>query len=101
MKAVKVQYTVQTKFIEQNKKNIQAVMEAIKANPIEGMYYSTFQLEDKNTFIHINFTKDEASMQKLGDIAEFNYFRKSLKESSLINPPQQANITFIGSSWEI
>ena len=37
MKAVKVQYTVRTEYVNQNKANIRKVMDKLKSNPIEGL----------------------------------------------------------------
>ena len=54
MKAVKVEYTVKPEYIEQNKANIRKVMKRLKEDPIDGMLYSTYTLEDERTFIHIN-----------------------------------------------
>ena len=65
MKAVKVTYTVQPEYAEQNKNNIQRVMSALRANPIPGMQYSTFILDDGQTFVHINMSKDQETLSKL------------------------------------
>lgn len=46
MKAVKVQYTVKPEYADQNKANIRKVMAALKANPIEGMLYSSYTSGD-------------------------------------------------------
>jgi len=101
MKAVKVQYTVQPDYVEQNKRNIEAVMEALKANPIERMYYSTYQLSNGNTFMHINVAKDQETLSKLGAVPEFTTFRTQLKESEPISPPQSEDLTLVGAGWEM
>ncbi len=97
MKAVKVQYTVQPEFVEENKKNIQKVMNAIKARPIEGMFYTTYQLADSVTFMHINVAVDGETMSKLNDVEAFTQFRKALKASEPVIPPKAEDLNFVGS----
>ncbi len=101
MKAVKVQYTVRPEYVEQNKRNIQAVMKALQANPVEGMYYSSYQLSDGNTFMHLNVAIDGETMSKLNDVAEFVQFRIQLKASEPLSPPKAEDISFVGSGWEM
>ena len=101
MKAVKVQYTVKPEYTEQNKANIRKVMEAIKANPIEGMLYSSYTLEDGQTFVHINIAKDDATMAKLNDVQEFNDFRKALKASEPIAPPKSTKLNQVAAGFEL
>ena len=101
MKAVKVQYTVQPEYVEQNKRNIQAVMDTLKDNPIDGMYYSAYQLSNGNTFMHINIAKNQETMSKLGGVPEFTAFRTQLKASNPLSPPQSEDIILVGASWEM
>ena len=102
MKAVKVQYTVQPDYAEENKTNIKKVMDALMANPIEGMLYSTYTHgEDPNTFIHINMARDSETMAKLSDLNEFVHFRTSLKASNPISPPQQTKLNLVGAGFTI
>lgn len=102
MKAVKVQYTVKPEYVEQNKRNIQRAMDAIKANPIEGMYYSSYTDKDNpNTFIHINMAKDAGTMGKLEVVKEFNEFRKALMESGPVDPPQLTTLDYVGAGFEM
>ena len=101
MKAVRVQYTVQPEFVEQNKKNIEAVMQALKDYPIEGMYYSTFQLSDGNSFMHVNVAQSPEILSQLNQVEAFNQFRMALKQSGLISPPNTEDLNFVGACWEI
>lgn len=101
MKAVKVQYTVQPEYVEQNQANIQKVMDAIRANPIEGMQYSSFLLEDGQTFVHINMSKDEATMSKLNDVPEFTEFRIALKASGPVAPPKSESLNLVGAMFDL
>ena len=101
MKAVKVQYTVKPEYVEQNKANIRKVMETIKANPIEGMQYASFLLEDGQTFLHVNMAKDDETLSRLSNVKEFNDFRMALKASKPLSPPQSTTLTLVGAGFEI
>ena len=101
MKAVKVQYTVKPEFAEQNKANIRKVMDALRKNPIEGMLYSTYTIDDGNTFVHINIARDEQTMSKLNDLQEFMDFRMALRASEPISPPDQTKLTPVGAGFEL
>lgn len=101
MKAVKVQYTVKPEYVEQNKANIQKVMEALKANPIDGMHYASFTLDDGQTFVHLNLAKDGETMSKLQEVQEFNEFRKALKASGPISPPKQEPLNLVAAGFDI
>ncbi len=101
MKSVKVTYQVKPEFIEQNKKNIQAVMDYLKDNPIEGMYYSSYQLDVKGSFMHINFAQDEVTMNKLNDVKAFVDFRMQLKASEPVQSPKAQKIELIGAGWKM
>ncbi len=101
MKAVKVQYTVKPEYVEQNKANIRRVMNWLKTNPIDGMLYSTYTLEDGQTFVHINIARDEETLGKLGNVQLFNEFRQALKESKPISPPQSTQLEQVAVGFEL
>ena len=102
MKAVKVQYTVKPEYVDQNKANIQRVMETLRNNPIPGMQYSSYTTEDDpNTFVHINMAKDQETMSKLSDLPEFITFRTELKASGPVSPPNSTNFNLVGAAFEL
>lgn len=102
MKAVKVQYTVKVEYVEENKRNIRKVMEALNAKPIPGMQYSSYTDEENpNTFIHINMARDEETMSKLNDLKEFTAFRMALKASQPEAPPKQTKLNLVGAAFSI
>ena len=101
MKAVKVQYKVKSEYVSQNKVNIKKVMEKLKSSPIEGMLYSSYTMEDGETFVHINIAKDADTMNKLNDLQEFNEFRKSLKESDPIEAPKATTLELVEAGFEL
>ena len=102
MKAVRVQYTVRPEYVAQNKSNIEAVMRAIKANPIEGMMYSSYNVHgDATTFVHINIAKDSETMAKLNDVEEFKTFRMELKASQPVSPPARTDMDLVAAGFDL
>ena len=102
MKAVKVEYTTTPEYVEENKKNIKKVMDLLKANPIEGMQYSSYTDEENpNHFIHINMAKDQEAMSKLNDIPEFKEFQVALKSSGLVSPPKATKLNLVGMGFSL
>ena len=102
MKAVKVQYTVKEEYVVQNKANIQKVMEEIRTNPIEGMFYSSYTVEgDGQTFVHINIAKDGETIGKLNEVEAFQAFRKALKASNPISPPHRTDLELVGAGFDL
>ncbi len=100
MKAVKVQYTVRSEYVEENKAKIQNVMDALRANPIHGMQYSTYtDNDDPNTFIHINMAKDEETLSKLNGVKEFMDFRTALKASQPVSPPKLTTLDLVAAGF--
>lgn len=99
MKAIKVQYTVQPDFVEDNKSNIRKVMDRLKVEPIDGMLYSSYTLDDGQTFVHINIAKDGDTMNKLNDVEEFQQFRKALKASGPVHPPKATPLDPVGAGF--
>jgi hypothetical protein len=100
MKAVQVKYTVQESYVEENKDNIRKVMLRLQKDPIPGMLYSSYTLEDGQSFVHINICKDEETMAKLNDVQEFQDFRAGLKASKPISPPNATKLIFVGAGFE-
>jgi len=101
MKAVKVQYVVKPEYAEQNKANIRRVMDALRNSPIAGMLYSTFILDDGQTFVHFNIARDGETMAKLNSLTEFQEFRSALKASDPVSPPTQTNLNPVGTGFEL
>jgi len=101
MKAVRVKYTVKPEYVEQNKANIRKVMETLRANPIEGMQYASFTLDDGQTFVHINMAKDDETMSKLQEVEVFNEFRMALKASGPVSPPESQNLNLVDAGFNL
>lgn len=101
MKAVKVQYTVKPEYVETNKVNIEQVMTRLRKEPITGMQYASFLLDDGQTFVHINMAKDQATLNKLQELKEFNDFRMALKASGPVAPPKSENLNLVAAGFEL
>ena len=101
MKAVQVVYTVQPEYVEQNKANIRKVMETLHSNPIQGMYYASFTLDDGVTFVHINMARDQETMDKLQEVEAFTEFRMALKASGPVSPPKSESLNLVGAAFEL
>lgn len=101
MKIVRVQYTVKPEYVEQNRKNIQAVMADLQANPIEGLRYTTFQLPDGNSFMHLNLSTSAEALAQFRERASFQTFRTALKASEPLSPPKAEDLTLVGASYDI
>jgi quinol monooxygenase YgiN len=101
MKAVKVQYTVKPEYADTNKRNIRKVMEDLQeiANP--GIRYSSFVLDDGNTFVHFGVYSDQAAMDVLNNLPSFQFFRDQLKASGPDAPPKADDLNLVDSSYEI
>ena len=101
MKAVKVTYKVKPEYVEQNKENIKKIMNRLKSNPIEGMFYSSHTLEDGQTFVHLNIARDEETMSKLNEVNEFNEFRKALMASEPLEKPSSTKLNPVDAGFEV
>ena len=99
MKSVKVTYTVQPEFVEENKANIRAVMDALNANPIDGVSYAAFTIDDGNTFVHINIARDDEALGQLTGMAEFTAFQTALRGSNPVVPPSPEPMQLVGSNF--
>ena len=102
MKAVIVQYKVRPEYVEQNKINIQNVANELLENPIQGMFYSAYNLEeDPQSFVHINICTDGETMSKINNVKSFQEFRNGLKASNPESPPRAMRLINIAAGFTI
>jgi len=101
MKSVRVQYTVQPSYADTNKANIRKVMDALTANPIDGLIYFACTLDDGETFVHTVIAPDDAAQKQLSGIAELKAFQAALKESGPVSPPSPQNMNFISANFDV
>ncbi len=66
-----------------------------------GINYNACVSEDNKTFIHTAFFNNDGDQKFLNELPSFKSFQQQLKASGLEIPPQQENLTLVGSSIEI
>lgn len=101
MKIVKVVYTVKPDFTEQNKKNIQKVMNDLQQLNNSGIFYNSCLSPDNKTFIHTAFFRSEEDQKTLSDLPSFLDFQKQLNAAGFEASPKQELLTLVGSSKAI
>lgn len=101
METIKVQYTVKESFVETNKANISKVMADLKAVNSPDIKYSTFMLDDGQTFVHLVMRTGPEAHQILAEMPSFQAFQQQLKESEPPAPPNAENLSLVAASWDI
>ncbi|HXS38147.1 MAG TPA: hypothetical protein VN721_15705 [Flavipsychrobacter sp.] len=101
MKIVKVVYTAKPDFTEQNKKNIQTVMNDLQQLNNPGIFYSACLSPDNKTFIHTAFFRSEEDHKMFSDLPSFLDFQKQLNAAGFEASPKQELLTLVGSSKAI
>jgi hypothetical protein len=94
----RVTYTVKTEFVEQNKANVRAVMDAVRAGDNPGVKYSTYFIGD-GQFLHLAVFADRESKQVLGALPEFQQFQAQLKENATVSP-NAMDAELVGSTFD-
>ena len=94
MNATKVEYTINEEFVEQNKKNIQTVIEELKSSNVAGLQYSSWIKEDGKSFVHIVFQETDVE-NPLPGLESFKHFQKELKEN-LEKAPEVTKLGLVG-----
>jgi hypothetical protein len=101
MKIIKVTYTVQPQFAEQNKTNIQAVMSDLQKLNAPGINYNACLGADGKTFIHTAFFENDEDQKTLNELPSFKYFQEQLKASAPETPPKPEMLNLVGSSKNV
>jgi len=101
MKNIRVIYTVQEAYVEQNKANIAQVMKDLRALNNPNTKYASYLEEDGLTFMHFAQYPDEETSQLLNSLPSFAKFRKELKESRPTSPPKAISLSLVGSAFDI
>ena len=101
MKLTRVQYQVQPDFAATNKANVEKVMADVRNLNDPGLKYATYVLDDGVTFMHLAFFSNDESAGKLGKLDSFNAFRKALKESGPVSPPNAENLSLVASGYDL
>jgi hypothetical protein len=101
MKIVKVIYSANAHFVEQNKTNIKKVMSDLRRLNHPGIWYTSCIGADGKTFIHTAFFKTDVDHQLLNELPSFRDFQEQLKAGGFETPPKQELLTLVGSSGDI
>lgn len=98
MKAVKVEYQVQSEYVEQNKMNIRKVMDALQGKKCKSVLYSSYYLGD-GRFMHVTVAPQDFS--ELTSLKEFKEFQEGLKSSQPIRKPEPSELDLVGVSMTL
>jgi len=101
MKITRVQYTVKDEYVETNKKNIEAVMQALKNMNIKDLKYSTCLMEDGKSFMHLAFAETPEANDQLTNLPEFKFFTSELRAKGIIAPPVTEHPTLVAAGYDI
>ena len=101
MKIVRVTYTAKAEYVEQNKKNIQTVMNDLREQHNPGINYNSCIGADGKSFTHTAFFKSEDDEKILFALPSFKNFQEQLKANGIETPPKQEILSLVGSSVEI
>ena len=101
MKIVKVTYTTRAEYAEQNKANIQTVMNDLRQLNVPGINYNVCIQADEKTFIHTAFFKSDEDQKILFDLSSFKSFQEQLRASAPEAAPKQDILSLVGTSCEI
>ena len=98
MKIVRVTYTTQAGYAEQNQHNIQKVMADLRQIGHPGIFYHACLGADGKTFTHTAFFEQDEYEKVLFDLASFQSFQQQLKASGPETPPAAEKLSLVGSS---
>lgn len=101
MISVKVTYTVNADFLQQNKQNIHNFLMDLKKLANCNFMYNVFLLDDGLTFLHIAMYEREEDQQIVLNVPSFLKFQQERDQSNLIHKPEFKEISLIGSSLSL
>ena len=97
MKVFRVQYTVRSDFVEENKKNTEAVMRELRTLNKEDLRYAQYLHEDGKTFMHLVHYNTAEAENVLTALQSFKHFRARL-DGQLEVPPKSEAFQLVQSS---
>jgi hypothetical protein len=100
MKISRVQYTIQPDFVEQNKKNIEAVMSELRTINNPGFKYASYVLDDGKTFMHLVHYSSAESEYLPGSLETFKHFQSQLNGHFEV-PPKAESLELVESSFNL
>jgi hypothetical protein len=100
MKTTRVQYTVQSGFVEENKRNIGAVMRELRALGSNDVKYAVYLHNDGKTFMHLAQQNTAEAERLPTSLDSFKQFQARLKENLEV-PPKVETFALVESSAPI
>ena len=100
MKITRVQYTVKPDFVEQNKKNIEAVMSELRALSNTDLKYASYVLDDGKTFMHLVHDKSNDGGHLPTSLESFKHFQSQLQGHFEV-PPKAETLELVDSSFNV
>jgi hypothetical protein len=100
MKVTRVQYTVRAEFVEENKRNIAAVMRQLRAVGSNDVKYAVYLQQDGRTFMHFVHQSTAEAEQFPTSLESFKTFQAQLKPN-LEGPPKVEAFALVESSAPI
>ena len=97
MKVTRVQYTVRSEFVEENKSNIDAVMRELRASGNSDVQYAVYLHGDGKTFMHLVHQNTTEAEQLPTSLPSFKHFQSRLKENLEV-PPKVETLTLVQSA---
>ena len=100
MKVTRVQYTVRTEFVEENRRNIAAVMRQLRELGSNDVKYTVYLQQDGCTFMHLVHQRTADAEQYPTSLESFKTFQAQLKPN-LEAPPKVEAFALVESSTPI
>ena len=100
MKVTRVAYTVRADFIEENKRNIAAVMRQLRELGSNDVRYTVYLQQDGRTFMHLVHQDTPEAERFPTSLESFKTFQAQLRPN-LEGPPQVETLALVESSAPI
>ena len=99
MNGVLVQYKVKADRVAENEEKVRAVYRELAERADPAIHYTTFKLDDGQTFVHLALWADDASDAGLGSIEAFKAFQENIADRCEV-PPCPAPLDLVGN-WNL
>jgi hypothetical protein len=100
MKVTRVAYTVRAEFVEENKRNIAAVMRQLRELGSNDVKYTVYLQQDGRTFMHLVHQRTAEAERYPTSLESFKTFQAQLKPNLEV-PPKVETFTLVETSTPI
>ena len=100
MKVTRVQYTVRSEFVEENRQNIEAVMRELRTLGDNDVRYAVYLHDDGKTFMHLVHQNSAQAERLPTSLESFKHFQARLKQNLEV-PPKVETFAMVQSSTPI